>query len=66
MIFSLSDEDYDNLDELSEHYNITKSGILRIGLSLMVYRYNHDRALWKDDGVKLRKRTPSKIHRHVG
>jgi len=59
MIFSLSDEDYHNLDWLSEHYDITKSGILRIGLSSLVRRHNKLGELPSKHGVKLRKRTSS-------
>jgi len=59
MIFSLSDEDYGNLDGLSKHYDITMSGILRIGLLSLVRHHNKHHRLPNHDGVKLRERKSS-------
>jgi len=59
MIFSLSDEEFDNLDILSEKYDISMSGILRIGLSFLVHRHNVHHKLWGDDEVTYRKRKSS-------
>jgi len=59
MIFSLSDEEFDNLDWLSDHYKISMSGILRIGLSSLIHRHNAHGKLWKDDEITYRKRKSS-------
>jgi len=50
MIFSLSDEEFDNLKELSEKYDISKSGILRIGLSFLVHRNNAHHKIFAEEG----------------
>jgi len=60
LLITLSDEECDNLNELSEKYDISMSGILKIGLSFLVHRNNAHHKIWADEyEVTYRKRISS-------
>jgi len=59
LIFSLPDEQFDRLDELSEKHDVSISSILKLGILRMVLYDDHHGKLWNNGEVILRKRKSS-------